>query len=139
MSTVKTTLSGYVGYRGREGHWSFLLHRLTGVGVLLFLVIHVIDIGLVYFHPAGFMEVLAIYQTTLFGLGEIALVFCVFYHGLNGLRIAYFDMIKPHLWSIETQRKFSWITLIAAIVLWLPATAIMLRNLLYHNYGLFGG
>ncbi|MEN4010805.1 MAG: succinate dehydrogenase, cytochrome b556 subunit [Chloroflexota bacterium] len=139
MSTLKTTLTGYAGYRGREGHWSFLLHRATGMGVVLFLIIHVIDISLVYFHPAGFMEVLALYQTTLFGIGEIALIFCVFYHGLNGLRVAYFDMIKPQLWSIETQRKSTRITLIASIVLWLPAAAWMVRNILYHNYGMFGG
>jgi len=25
------------------------------------------------------------------------------------------------------------------LVLWLPAAAIMLRNLLFHNFGLFGG
>lgn len=139
MSTLKTTLTGYAGYRGREGHWSFLLHRVTGMGVVLFLIIHVIDIALVYFHPAGFMEVLALYQTTLFGIGEIALIFCLFFHGVNGLRIAYFDMIKPQLWSIETQRKSTRITLIVSIVLWLPAAAWMLRNILYHNYGMFGG
>ncbi len=139
MSTLKTTLTGYAGYRGREGHWSFLLHRVTGMGVVLFLIVHVIDIALVYFHPAGFMEVLALYQTTLFGIGEIALIFCLFFHGVNGLRIAYFDMIKPQLWSIETQRKSTRITLIVSIVLWLPAAAWMLRNILYHNYGMFGG
>jgi len=139
MSSIKTTLSGYAGYRGREGHWSFLLHRITGVGIVLFLTIHIIDIALVYFHPAGFMEVLELYQTTLFGIGEIALVFSVFFHGVNGLRIAYFDMFKPQNWTIETQRKSSWITLAIAVVLWLPATFVMVRNILYHNYGLFGG
>lgn len=139
MSTLKTTLTGYAGYRGREGHWSFLLHRITGLGVILFLTIHIIDIALVYFHPAGFLDVLALYQTTLFGLGEVALVFCVFYHGINGLRVAYFDMFKPQNWTIEIQRKSSRIALIATIVLWLPAAVWMMRNLLYHNYGLFGG
>ncbi len=37
MSSLKTTLSGYAGYRGREGHYSFLLHRITGLGTALFL------------------------------------------------------------------------------------------------------
>jgi succinate dehydrogenase / fumarate reductase, cytochrome b subunit len=139
MSNIKTTLSGYAGYRGREGHWVFLLHRITGLGVLLFLTVHIIDIALVYFHPAGFLDVIALYQTTLFGLGEIALVFCVFFHGVNGLRIAFFDMVRPQSWSIETQRKSTWIALGISVVLWLPATAVMLYNLLHHNFGLFGG
>lgn len=139
MSTLKTTLTGYTGYRGREGHYAFLLHRITGLGIVLFLVIHVIDIALVYLSPKGFLDVIALYQTTLFGIGEIALVFGVFFHGINGLRIAYFDMFKPASWSIETERKSTRVTLIATVILWLPATFFMARNILIHNYGLFGG
>lgn len=139
MSTLKTTLTGYVGYRGREGHWSFLLHRITGLGTILFLTIHIIDIGLVYFKPAAFLDVLAVYQTTIFGIGEVALVFCVIYHGINGLRVAYFDLFKPRLWQIKSERNSTRVTLILAMVLWLPAAAWMVRSLLINNYGLFGG
>lgn len=139
MSTLKTTLSGYVGYRGREGHWSFLLHRITGLGTILFLTIHIVDIGLVYFQPAAFLDVLALYQSTVFGIGEVLLVFCVIYHGLNGLRVAYFDLFKPQLWEIKSERSSTRLTMTVAMVLWLPAAAWMLRNLLMHNYGLFGG
>src|SRR5512138_3711745 len=98
MSSLRTTLTGYVGYKGREGQWSFLLHRITGLGTGLFLLIHILDTSLVYFLPSAYVDVLGIYRSTLFGIGEIGLVFCVIYHGLNGLRIAYFDMIKPKLW-----------------------------------------
>lgn len=139
MSTLKTTLTGYAGYRGREGHWGFLLHRITGLGTVLFLVVHIIDIALVYFHPAGFLDVLKLYQSTLFGIGEIALVFCVFYHGINGLRVAYFDMFKPEMWDYSKHRKSMVTTLTLSLVLWLPAAFWMGRNLLVHNFGLFGG
>ena len=139
MSSLKTTLTGYASYRGREGHWSFLLHRITGLGTILFLTIHIIDIALVYFSPSGFLDVIKLYQTTLFGIGEIALVFCVFYHGINGLRVAYFDMFKPESWSITTQRGTSRFTVLLSIILWLPAAFWMARNLLIHNFGLFGG
>jgi succinate dehydrogenase / fumarate reductase cytochrome b subunit len=137
MSGIKTTLNGYVGYRGREGHWSFLLHRITGLGTGLFLTIHIIDIALVYFAPAAFMDVINLYRSTLFGLGEIALVFCVFFHGVNGLRVAYFDMLAPKNWSIPAQRKSTLWTLGISIVLWVPAAGIMAYNLLKHNFGLF--
>src|SRR5450759_5773006 len=88
MSTLKTTLAGYARYQGREGHLGFLLHRITGLGTLLFLAIHILDSSLVYFNPTLYMEGIAIYRSTLFGVGEVILVFCVFYHGVNGLRIA---------------------------------------------------
>ena len=92
MSSLKTTLTGYARYRGREGHWSFLLHRITGLGTILFLALHIVDIALVYFAPKAFLDLIRVYQTTLFGLGEIALVFCVLYHAMNGLRILILDM-----------------------------------------------
>ena len=139
MSALKTTLTGYAGYRGREGHWSFLLHRITGLGTGLFLTSHILDIAFVYLAPNLFMDAIKLYQSTLFGIGEIGLVFCVFFHGVNGLRIAYIDMIKPAAWTITKQRNWTRTTLIIALILWLPATFVMVRNLLIHNFGLFGG
>jgi len=139
MSYVKTTLTGYAGYRGREGHWAFLLHRITGLGVVLFLAIHILDTSFVYFAPQLYDDVINVYRSTLFGLGEIALVFCLFFHGVNGLRIAYLDLFAPKDWSIEKARKTMYIALIASLVLWVPSAGWMLFNLLKHNYGLFGG
>jgi succinate dehydrogenase / fumarate reductase, cytochrome b subunit len=139
MSALKTTLAGYAGYRGREGQWAFMLHRITGLGVLLFLLIHVVDTSFVYFAPQLYDEVLDIYRSTLFGFGEIALVFCLFFHGVNGLRIAYLDLIASKNWTIEKTRKSAQIALIATLVLWVPAAGVMFYNLLYHNFHLFGG
>ncbi len=31
IATLRTTLVGYARYRGREGHISYLLHRITGL------------------------------------------------------------------------------------------------------------
>jgi succinate dehydrogenase / fumarate reductase, cytochrome b subunit len=91
----------------------------------------------VYFAPSAFMDVISLYQSTLFGLGEIALVFCVLFHGVNGLRVAFFDMVAPKNWAIPTQRKSTLWTLGISIALWLPAAGIMVYNLLKHNFGLF--
>lgn len=138
-SSLKTTLRGYVGYRGKEGHWSFLLHRITGLGVLLFLAIHIIDTSFVYFAPQLYDDVINIYRTTLFGLGEVGLVFSLFFHGINGLRIAFLDIFKPTDWTIERERRSALISLIITLVLFVPSAVWMLRNLFMHNYGLFGG
>lgn len=138
-SSLKTTLRGYVGYRGKEGHWSFLLHRITGLGVLLFLAIHIIDTSFVYFAPQLYDDVINIYRTTLFGLGEVGLIFSLFFHGINGLRIAFLDIFKPTDWTIERERRSALISLIITLVLFVPSAVWMLRNLFMHNYGLFGG
>ena len=135
-SHIMTTLSGYLSYRGREGHWSFLLHRITGLGTGLFLTIHIVDIAFVYFAPQLYLAAIGLYQSTLFSLGEIALVFCVIYHGVNGLRLAYFDMFAPKNWAIPSERKSFWWTLGISMVLWVPAAIIMLVNLLHYNFGI---
>lgn len=139
MSALKTTLTGYTQYRGREGQWSFFLHRITGLGTLLFLAIHILDTATVYFFPSLYAEAIGLYRTTLFGVGELALIFCVFYHGVNGLRIAFFDMIAPKNWVIPSERRSAIWTLVITLVIWVPAAFIMGRNLLIHNFGLFGG
>ena len=66
-------------------------------------------------------------------LGEIALVFSVIFHGVNGLRIAFYDMFKPTGWQIESQRRSVRTTFIVSIILWLPAAIWMLRQLIVHN------
>lgn len=138
-SSLKTTLTGYVGYRGREGQWTFLLHRITGLGVLLFLAIHIVDTSFVYFAPSLYDEVIGIYRTTIFGLAEVGLIFCVFFHGINGLRIAYVDWFKPKGWTKESERKAVLISLIITLIIFIPSAIFMLRSLFIHNFGLFGG
>jgi succinate dehydrogenase / fumarate reductase, cytochrome b subunit len=138
-SSIKTTMQGYTGYRGRQGQWSFLLHRLTGLGVLLFLIIHIVDTSFVYFAPALYDEVIKLYQSTLFGVGEIGLVFSLFFHGVNGIRIAYLDLFQPKNWTIESERRSVVIAWVATMVLFIPSAAYMVYNLLYHNFGLFQG
>jgi len=139
MSYIKTALSGYAGYRGREGQWAFMLHRITGLGVVLFLAIHILDTSFAYFNPTIYEEVLNVYRSTIFSLGEMALVFCLFYHGVNGLRIAYLDLFAPKDWTIEKSRKSAVTALIISLVLWVPSIAVMGYNLLKFNFGLFGG
>ncbi len=138
-SSMGTTFKGYVKYRGREGQWSFLLHRITGLGVLLFLAIHILDTATVYFFPNFYGEVINLYRSTIFGLGEIALIFCLFYHGVNGVRIAYLDIFKPVDWTPDSERRSAFIALVITLVLFVPSAMIMLRNILVHNFGLFGG
>ncbi len=137
MATLKTTLTGYLRYRGREGHYSFMLHRLTGLGTLLFLIIHIVDMAAFYWSPAFFKNALALYRTPFFGLLEIALVFAVFYHGANGLRIAIVDMFAPSKWSIEWTRNAARWTLILAIGLWLPAAVYMAARIINPEFRLF--
>lgn len=130
--SLSTSFSGYLGYRGREGQFSFLLHRVTGLGTLLFLIIHILDTAAVYYFPELYAHSLALYRHPVFMVGEIFLVYAVIFHGVNGLRIAYVDLFKPENWTIEKQRRAARITFALSIILWLPLAFIMGRNLISH-------
>ena len=139
LSRFRATLSGYATYSARGGLFPFLLHRITGLGTLLFLASHIITTASVYFYPSFYNRFLTVFRSPLFMLGEIVLVFCVIFHGINGLRIAYFDLFKPDLWNKVSFRKTTQVTLALAIVLWLPAAGVMGYHLLRIGFGLFGG
>jgi succinate dehydrogenase / fumarate reductase cytochrome b subunit len=85
--------------------------------------------------PSLYEHAIALYRSTPFMIGEIALVFSVLFHGTNGLRIALFDLF-PNLWQERTQRQSFYATLTVAVLLWLPAAYLMGRNVLIHNFGL---
>lgn len=136
MDNMKRHLTGLARYRGGEGHISFILHRVTGLGTLLFLIVHILDTSTVYFFPQLYEHAIAIYRSTPFMIGEIFLVFSVIYHGVNGVRIAIFDLYFPERWATISQKRSALITLAAAVLLWLPAAYLMGRKMLIHNFGL---
>jgi len=130
MSSFRTALTGYGRYRGRQGHTSFLMHRITGLGTLLFLAIHILDTATIAFNPSLYMDVIAIYRSTAFGILEIGLVFCVLFHGANGLKIAFFDLLAPKSWNIPSERASFFWTFGAALVFFIPAVLLMVQNML---------
>jgi succinate dehydrogenase / fumarate reductase, cytochrome b subunit len=135
-SPLKNTATGYALYMGREGHYAFLLHRLTGLGTLLFLIIHILDTSTVYFFPSLYEHAIALYRHPVFMIGEIGLVFALIYHGVNGLRIAVTDLWLPAKWGIKFQRNAVRATLVISIILWAPAALWMFLSLLEHSFNI---
>lgn len=137
-SKFSSTLSGYASYKGGLGFLSFILHRITGLGTLLFLTVHITMTSMVYIHAPLYTRLIEIFQWPLIMAAEIILVFCVIYHGANGLRIAYIDLFKPQLLQQRNSTKAMLTTLVIAIVLWLPAAGVMGYNILKYGFDLFG-
>jgi succinate dehydrogenase / fumarate reductase cytochrome b subunit len=69
--------------------WAF--HRIAGVALWAFILLHVLDIWLVSVNPELYEEVLAIYASPIGRVGETLLGAALFYHALNGLRIIIMD------------------------------------------------
>lgn len=89
-------------YRGREGQWAFFLHRISGIALMLYLLLHVFDISLVMWGPDGpFNDFLIFYHQWPFRIGLVLIIAGVVYHALNGLRIILLDFTG---WAINYQR-----------------------------------
>lgn len=117
----------YLTYRGGLGQWAWILHRLAGVGVFLFLLLHIVDIALVGWGPKVFNKLLFLYRFPPFRVGEVILVGAVLYHALNGLRICVIDF-WPELTVIH--RKLVYAVGIVFTVVFVPAAIYMLRAVL---------
>lgn len=119
-------------YRGREGMWSWVAHRITGVAVYLFLLVHVLDTALVRVDANVYDAVIASYKTPIVNLLEVGLVAAVLFHALNGIRVILVDF-----WSKgpRYQRIMLWVVMGVWFVLMVPGTFFMLRHTVQKMFG----
>ena len=78
----------------RDTFWrrmALVVHRGSGVGVLLFLILHVGDTSLVVLDPPAYNTVVGVYKLPVFATIEIVLVGALVFHCFNGLRIVVQD------------------------------------------------
>ena len=111
-------------YRGGVGQWSWILHRITGVGVLIFLLLHILDTFLIILGPEHYNRIIALYRVPLFRVMEVGLFAAVLFHALNGVRIILIDF-WPDLTRIHLQLFYAELTLF--IVAMVPVTYLMLK------------
>ncbi|HTZ45586.1 MAG TPA: succinate dehydrogenase, cytochrome b556 subunit [Jatrophihabitans sp.] len=138
MSTGTTSRAGAPGrlagtlYRGREGMWSWVMHRITGVLTFFFLFAHVLDTALVRVSPQSYDSVIATYKNPLVNLLELGLVGAVLFHALNGLRIIAVDFWKrgPRL-----QRQLLWAIVAVWVVVMVPGAFFMLKHSVEQVFG----
>ena len=112
-------------YRGREGMWSWVAHRVTGVLVFFFLFAHVMDTALVRVSPDSYDRVIATYKNPIVALMEVGLVVAVLFHALNGLRVILIDFWQN---GARYQRQMLYAEMTLFLVLMLPAAFFMLSH-----------
>jgi len=119
-------------YRGREGMWTWVAHRVTGVLIFFFLFAHVLDTALVRVSPDAYNRIMDTYKTPLVNLMEVGLVGAVLYHALNGLRVMAIDF-----WSKGTryQKQMSFLVVGVVLVVMVPATYYMIEHTVRDLFG----
>lgn len=111
-------------YSGGPGQYAWALHRATGIGILFFLLVHIVDIALIGLGREIYDVSVEFYSQPVLIPMEILLVGAVVYHTLNGIRVMTIDFTSG---GYRREKLSFAIVLILSILLTLPSAWIIFR------------
>ncbi len=100
-------------YRWHVGTVAWILHRLSGVLIVVYLVLHIWVMSFLQKGPESFNRIMRLLESPLFKLLEIGLLGVVIYHALNGIRLVILDLG----WGMAHQKKMFWAVVVVGIVI----------------------
>jgi len=112
-------------YRGDAGQYAWIFHKATGIGILFFLLVHIIDIMLIGLGRDVYNESVNFYGQAFLVPMEILLVGALIYHTLNGLRII---LLNFTVYGASRERRFFWSVLIASVALTIPSAILIIAK-----------
>ena len=113
------SLATALRYKGQGPMLTFILHRIGGLGMAIFITIHILAS---FIDGKGGVFINTIYENWLF---QIFIFFCVLFHAINGLRITILDLSPKLIEHFRTAINIEWV---AYIVVVLFALFVILRN-----------
>lgn len=118
-------LRGWV-YAGRYSfeRYLYLLHRLSGLGLIVYLLLHIIETGQRLAGAETWTGLMALFASPVFKFMEYVLFAAFIFHGLNGIRLAVTELgfflgkpaqpIYPYASSIRRHRPVTYALMILA-------------------------
>lgn len=122
---------GLLGWLG-GGRWGFerflyTVHRATGLGLIFYLVLHIMVTSTRAFGPEAWKRAMGAVSGGVFEIGEY-LVFAAFaFHGINGLRLVLIELgfavgkpiepVYPYRTSVHHSRPLMLLAMAAAAIL----------------------
>jgi succinate dehydrogenase / fumarate reductase, cytochrome b subunit len=127
----------YAGKYGVERHL-YLLHRVTGIGLVVYLLIHIIETGQRMAGETAWTSLMALFSSPLFKVMEYLLFAAFIFHALNGVRLLVTELgfflgkpaqpVYPYSSSIKRQRPFTYAVMtLAALVIIVGASSLFLH------------
>jgi len=113
------SLASALRYKGQGPMLTFILHRVGGLGMAIFVTMHILA-SFLGGKTGSFLN--AVYENWLF---QIFIFFCVLFHAINGLRITIVDLF-PKL--IPYEREAIWVEWAIFIPLYLIAVFVIIRT-----------
>jgi succinate dehydrogenase / fumarate reductase cytochrome b subunit len=121
---------GIIGWAfgGRWGteRYIYTLHRLTGLGLLFYFLIHIFVTSSRLFGKVTWESVMGVVNNPLFHFGELLVYVAFCFHALNGIRLVLIELgfavgkpeepVYPYRSSLNVQRPLLIIIMLAASV-----------------------
>jgi succinate dehydrogenase / fumarate reductase, cytochrome b subunit len=107
------------------GTIAWILHKITGVFLVVYLLIHIFVVGQGVRGEEAFDEAISFVQKPIFVFLDAGLAGVVAYHAFNGLRIVAFDLG----WGIRQQKALFWLSLLISVAVFLGSLWVV-RDLL---------
>ncbi|OQA47136.1 MAG: Succinate dehydrogenase/Fumarate reductase transmembrane subunit [Chloroflexi bacterium ADurb.Bin325] len=125
MSKIaRVSLPNAVAYRGGQPMIAWLLHRISAIGIVVFVSMHIWAAFFLYAvagTTGGVAEALTEFYEAL--PMQVFVLFCILYHAINGLRIVILDM-WPSLYRYN--REAMWVQWAIFLPLFLLPAALMI-------------
>jgi succinate dehydrogenase / fumarate reductase cytochrome b subunit len=72
----------------RAGFWAYVVMRLSAIGLVLYLFLHMVILSQLAMGPAQWDSFVALAKSPAFLLLDIVLIIGILAHGLNGIRLS---------------------------------------------------
>lgn len=106
------------------GMWAWILHRLTGLGLVLYIFIHIVlmSSSLLRGQQAFDAMLTLLMRHPVFEVFDTLLLGAVLYHSSNGIRILLFDLGVGN--GVRSQKVLFWVFVAIAAILWVWSIAV---------------
>jgi succinate dehydrogenase / fumarate reductase cytochrome b subunit len=129
-------IKGWV-YAGRYSfeRYLYVLHRISGLGLVLYLLLHIIETGQRMGGPVRWGALMALFDSPVFRIMEYVVFAGFIFHALNGLRLHFTELgfflgkpaqpIYPYPSSLKRHRPLTFVLMgLAAVALILGASSL---------------
>ena len=107
--------------RRKLGMWAYALNRMTGIGLVVYLYLHLVVLSLLLGGPAAWDSFVAVARSPYVLALDVILLAGILIHGLNGLRIT----LTSFGIGLGAQKAvFVLVMIVSAVALWVAALKI---------------
>lgn len=116
----------------------YTLHRVTGIGLVVYLLIHIIETGQRLAGEEAWSALMALFSSPLFKVFEYVLFAAFIFHALNGVRLLLTEFgffigkpahpVYPYTTSVKRQRPLTYMLMIlAALIIVMGASSMFMQ------------